>query len=54
MPIIVNFVFENDSIATHRLPAEIWRFDDTLVTKVLSQKNPLKKLSWTHTLKQLI
>ena len=44
MPVIVNFVFENDSIATHRLPAEIWRFDDTLVTKVFVTEKPIKEI----------
>ena len=44
MPIIVNFVFENDSIATHRLPAEIWRFDDTIVTKVFVTEKPIKEI----------
>ncbi len=44
MPVIVNFVFENDSIATHRIPAEIWRFDDTTVTKVFITEKPIKEI----------
>jgi hypothetical protein len=43
MPIIIEMQFEDGSNEVKYIPAEIWRYDDTLVTKVFSTKLPVKQ-----------
>ncbi|MBK8701712.1 MAG: M1 family metallopeptidase [Saprospiraceae bacterium] len=44
MPLILDFVYEDDSIETKRIPAEIWRYDDSIVTKVFVTDKPIKQI----------
>lgn len=43
MPIIIEMQFEDGSSEVKYIPAEIWRYDDTLVTKVFATKLPVKQ-----------
>ena len=44
MPIIFNFEYKDGTIETVRIPAEIWRFNDTLVTKVFPREKELERV----------
>jgi len=45
MPIIIEFEFENGEKIIERIPAEIWRMDDTKVTKVFVYDNKAKQIT---------
>ncbi len=44
MPIILDIEFIDGSHEEHRLPAEIWRFNDTTVTKVFACDKVIKRI----------
>lgn len=43
MPIIIEMKFEDGSSEVKYIPAEIWRYDDNLVTKVFATRLPVKQ-----------
>jgi hypothetical protein len=45
MPIIVELEFTDGSTEVHRIPAEIWRFGDTEVTKVFTSDKELQQVT---------
>lgn len=44
MPLILDFQFHDGSHEVIRVPAEIWRFDDTTVTKVFAMDKHVDKI----------
>ena len=44
MPIILKFTFEDGTNEVQKIPAEIWKMNDTLVTKVFTFKKPVKEI----------
>ena len=44
MPIILEFVYEDDSKETVRIPAEIWRLRTDKITKVFARKKKIKSI----------
>jgi hypothetical protein len=44
MPIIFNFEYKDGSVETVRIPAEIWRFNDSIVTKVFPREKEIKRI----------
>lgn len=44
MPIILDFKFKDGTVVSKTLPAEIWRFDDEVVTKVFIFEKELKEV----------
>lgn len=45
MPIILELTLEDGTTEIHRIPAEIWRFDDRIVTKVFVTKQPVTQFT---------
>jgi hypothetical protein len=44
MPIILDFQYQDGSHEVKRIPAEIWRFDDTIVSKVFATDKIIEKI----------
>ena len=44
MPIILQFKYQDGTDTIYRIPAEIWRFDDTIVTKVFPTDKEVKEI----------
>jgi sRNA-binding protein len=44
MPIVFNFEYTDGTIETVRIPAEIWRFNDSIVTKVFPREKEIKRI----------
>lgn len=45
MPVIVEFTYEDDSTEVFRIPAEVWRFDQTSVSKVIPTDKKVVKVT---------
>ena len=44
MPVILDFQYQDGSHEIQRIPAEIWRFDDSIVTKVFATDKIIEKI----------
>ena len=44
MPIILDFEFLDGTHEEHRIPAEIWRFDDATISKVFACDKIIKRI----------
>ncbi len=45
MPIIIEFIYSDGSKKVERIPAEIWRYDDTEITKVFQSKKEIVQIT---------
>jgi hypothetical protein len=45
MPIIIEMEFEDGTSEIKRIPAEIWRFEDTMITKIFVTEKPVKQFT---------
>ena len=45
MPVIVQFTYEDGTTEVFRIPAEVWRFDQTSVTKVIPTTKKVTKVT---------
>jgi hypothetical protein len=45
MPIIIELEFEDGTTEVKRIPAEIWRFEDTIVSKIFITDKPVKQFT---------
>ncbi|RZL40335.1 MAG: M1 family peptidase, partial [Pedobacter sp.] len=44
MPLIVDLVFEDDTIENHRFPAQVWQMNDNETTKTFATEKKIKKI----------